>query len=243
MYCDNKELHSTKETAVLIPSRIAAKLRRNYFISHIGIPIIVIGLILFFAIPASHAQQQNTQKADSTDGPKAQYTAEGTEHCVRCHSGERITNMAKTLHGDKENPHTPYAKQGCESCHGPGSLHVSRARGGRGFPLLIAFREEEEAVQRHTEACIGCHGKDVGKQKGMEWNGSVHAVEDMTCVNCHELHIEGNPLKEQKQQVEVCANCHDEQITNHRRFEKVGIVFDKLTCYECHDIHQLEREP
>ena len=226
----------------MILSKIAAKLGRVYSIGLMGTPIVVTGLILLFAIPASHAQQQNTQEALSSDGPKAQYTAEGTENCVRCHVGERIVSIAKTVHGNKEDPHTPYAKNGCESCHGPGSLHVSRARGGRGFPLLIAFREGEP-VQHQTAACIGCHGDNVDQQEGMNWNGSVHAVEDMTCVNCHELHIEGNPLKEQKLQLEVCATCHDEQITNHRRFENVGIVFDELTCFECHDVHQLEREP
>ena len=222
--------------------RKAVKLRRIYFVYDIAIPIFTIGLILLFVTPASHAEQQGTKKARSTGAPQAQYTTEGTEGCVRCHGAERITSMEKTAHGDKENPQTPYAKHGCESCHGPGSLHVSRARGGRGFPLLIAFREGEP-VHRQTEACIGCHGKDADKQKGMEWSGSVHDNVDMTCVSCHQLHIEGDPLKEQKAQREVCAECHSEQITDHPRFEQAGIVFDKLTCYECHDVHQLISEP
>lgn len=227
---------------MLILSRKAAKLRHNYFVCHIGIPIFIIGLLFLFVIPVSHAEKQDTKKARSTGGPKAQYTTEGTQGCVRCHGAESITSMEKTVHGNKENPQTPYAKHGCESCHGPGSLHVSRARGGRGFPLLLAFRGGEPA-QRHTEACIGCHGKDVGKLKGMNWNGSVHATMGMTCVNCHKLHVEGNPLSEQKSQQEVCAKCHGKQITDHRRFENVGIVFDKLTCFECHDVHQLMRGP
>ena len=110
----------------MIHIRIAAKMRRVYFIDLFGIPIVVTGLILLFAIPASHAQQQNTQEALSSDGPKAQYTAEGTENCVRCHVGERIVSIAKTVHGNKEDPHTPYAKNGCESCHGPGSDYKAR---------------------------------------------------------------------------------------------------------------------
>jgi len=227
---------------VLIPGRKTVQSRHTYFVYYIGLPIFIIGLIVFFATSASHAEQAGAQTARSTGGPQAQYTTEGTEGCVRCHGAERITSIEKTVHGSKENSKAPYAKQGCESCHGPGSLHVSRARGGRGFPLLIAFREDEP-VHRQTDACIGCHGKDLGKQKGMKWSGSAHDTKDMTCVSCHKLHIEGNPLKEQKSQEKVCAKCHSEQITNHRRFEDVGIVFDRLTCYECHDVHQLIREP
>ena len=218
---------------MLIPDRITARLSRTSSISLIGAPIFAIGLIFLLAIATSHAQQDA-----STSGPQAQYTAEGTERCVHCHSGERITDMASTVHGDLDNPHTPYSKQGCESCHGPGSLHVSRARGGRGFPLLIGFRKEEP-IGAQTEACITCHGKQDERQEGMEWYGSMHATDEITCVSCHELHIDGNPLKDQKHQLGVCAECHEEQITDHRRFENVGIVFDNLSCYECHDVHQL----
>jgi len=71
--------------------------------------------------------------------PEAQFTAEGAERCLNCHAGERMTIMAETAHGNSQDPHTPFAKQGCESCHGPGSLHVSRARGGRGFPAMITL--------------------------------------------------------------------------------------------------------
>lgn len=212
------------------------------FIRRLAIPILAGGLILLFAIAVSHAQQQNAQKAQKTSGPQAQYTAEGTERCVRCHSGERITDMANTAHGKLDNPDTPYAQHGCESCHGPGSLHVSRARGGRGFPLLIGFLKEDEPIARKTQACVVCHGKEEGREQGWEWYGSMHATDEITCVSCHELHIQGNPLREQDHQRKVCAECHDEQITNHRRFEKVGIDFDALTCYECHDVHQLIKD-
>jgi len=173
---------------------------------------------------------------------EAKYTEEGTERCQFCHGGETMTMMAETAHGNLSNPDSPYAQKGCESCHGPGSLHVSRARGGRGFPALIRFGSEQ-AIQQQTAACIDCHANDMGESEGMEWVNSAHDTDGMTCVSCHRMHVAGNPLADQESQRESCAHCHEKQIATHRRFESAGIVFDKLTCYDCHDVHQLIREP
>jgi DmsE family decaheme c-type cytochrome len=199
---------------------------------------VLLGVICVALIPQSTAAQGSGER----NGADAQFTAKGTESCVRCHAGERMTIMADTAHGNPENPDTPYAQHGCESCHGPGSLHVSRARGGRGFPALIRF-DGSDSAQRQTDACIGCHANDLGDLEGMEWTGSAHDAAGMTCVNCHEAHIAGNPLRQHEQQIETCAYCHKGQITSHPRFEDKGIVFDKLSCYDCHDVHQLIHEP
>lgn len=174
--------------------------------------------------------------------PEAQYTAEGSARCLRCHAGEQMTLMAETAHGDVENPHTPWAQKGCESCHGPGSLHASRARGGRGVPALVTFGRDE-SVSRQTQACIACHGQDMGDVPGMDWTGSAHDTGRMTCISCHDGHIADNPLRDQQAQRESCTQCHGRQVDSHPRFEDKGIVFDKLACYDCHDVHQLSREP
>jgi DmsE family decaheme c-type cytochrome len=202
------------------------------------VPVLLVGLMLASQIPMVTAAQNNRANGQ----PEAQYTAEGTERCLSCHAGERMTIMAETAHGNSTNSQTPFAKLGCESCHGPGSLHVSRARGGRGFPAMITFGESD-TVQRQTAACIGCHADDMGDLQGIAWTGSAHDTDSMTCVSCHEAHIVGNALREQKRQRENCSKCHDKQIASHPRFEDKGIVFDKLSCFDCHDVHQLIHEP
>jgi DmsE family decaheme c-type cytochrome len=188
----------------------------------------------------SHSSVAKDDKANGL--PEAQYTAEGTERCLKCHAGETMTVVADTAHGDAGNPHTPYAQKGCESCHGPGSLHVSRARGGIGFPALIVF-DKRDTVARQTGACLGCHADDMGDLEGMAWSGSAHDTGRMTCVSCHQGHVVGNPLADPVRQQQSCAKCHDEDIAAHPRFEDKGIVFDKLSCYDCHDVHQLEHGP
>jgi DmsE family decaheme c-type cytochrome len=201
------------------------------------------GLIGFWALtyaPSSVAQGSRATTAD------AQFTPAGAESCLRCHGGENMTVMAETAHGNPDDPHAPYAQQGCESCHGPGSLHVSRARGGAGFPALIKFGDKETRQEQKT-ACLACHGKDMdaadgmaeGMAEKMEWAGSLHDTPRMTCTSCHTLHNTANPLATREQQNESCSTCHEEEISNHRRFETKGIIFDQLTCYDCHDVHQL----
>jgi DmsE family decaheme c-type cytochrome len=202
----------------------------------------MIGAVLVATLSGVISEPTTAQDQRNSNASGIQFTAEGAERCLRCHAGERQALMAETAHGNSDNPHTPFAKQGCEACHGPGSLHVSRTRGGIGFPALIVF-DERDSVERRTGACMSCHADDMGDLEGMDWTGSAHDTDDVTCVSCHEMHIIGNPLKDQKQQREACDACHAEEIETHRRFEDKGIVFDNLTCFDCHDVHQLIREP
>jgi len=191
-------------------------------------------LLVASIVPESGQAQSNSSRAAAA----AQFTAEGSERCLSCHGGERMSSVAETPHGMPENPHSPFAKQGCESCHGPGSLHVSRAAGGAGFPALTKFGDDG-VVAEQTAACISCHEEDMGDLEGMAWQGSLHDADDMTCVSCHTVHTTDNPLDEPQQQLATCSGCHQQQIAAHSRFEDKGIVFDKLRCYDCHDVHQL----
>jgi DmsE family decaheme c-type cytochrome len=193
-------------------------------------------LLLVTALLPSDSVSQNAR-----GNSDAQYTAEGAERCLLCHAAPQMRIIARTVHGNTDNPFTPYSKQGCEACHGPGSLHVSRARGGIGFPEMLSF-SADESPQRKAAACLSCHANDMGELDGMQWEGSIHAVAGNTCTNCHEIHAVGNPLTEREAQVTICSDCHSAQIANHRRFEDVGIIFDELKCYNCHDVHQMVRE-
>jgi DmsE family decaheme c-type cytochrome len=191
-------------------------------------------LVVLWAL--GYASPSAAQGSRSTGA--AQFTEDGTDSCLRCHGGENMTVMAETAHGKADDPNAPYAQKGCESCHGPGSLHVSRARGGAGFPALIRFGDKETHPAQ-TAACLDCHEDNTDAAERMEWTGSLHDTPEITCVSCHSMHTTNNSLSNRDEQVESCADCHKDEITNHRRFEQQGIVFDKLTCYDCHDVHQL----
>lgn len=268
----------------------------------------------------------------------AKYTQLGTKKCLLCHSEERMEQVAKTRHGDVSNPHTPFAKHGCESCHGKGSLHVSQSRSGsKGRPAMIAFGDgkrtpavqqtrvcldchsqqlgtfppvtwdttvhgtsatcvnchsihaEGEPALPQTQVCLDCHSQELGtlppvvwhttahstnatcinchevhvegdlpaqarKQTlscidchedgagtlaAMEWHDSVHDQQELSCSDCHTLHTEGNPLMDSQVQADTCYSCHEDRATEHPRFEDKFIDFDSLSCWTCHDVHQL----
>lgn len=194
-----------------------------------GILLTAFVLFLFQSyVSAQTAEDQDNETRSNP--PQAQFTAEGVAGCLRCHAGDHSSVMAETAHGNEDNPHTPYATNGCESCHGPGSFHSSRARGGVGFPALMTFRGGEEPGQEQNQACLDCHGKDLGELQGIEWEGSRHQDIHLTCGMCHESHLASNPMKDLETQRAKCGLCHRGQVEDH---------FDNLPCSTCHDVHAL----
>ena len=180
------------------------------------------------------------QAQSARDLPEAKYTGGGPEACLKCHGGPQMTIIAETPHGDASDPHAPYAQQGCESCHGPGSFHVSRARGGVGFPALTQFGAAGfgDPAAKQVEICLACHAEFDGEKAGIGWTGTLHDAEWMTCSMCHVVHTNENPLADVQSQKKSCERCHVAQISQHD-FEYAGISFERLTCSTCHDVHQL----
>ena len=80
---------------------------------------------------------------------------------------------------------------------------------------------------------------DMGELKGMQWNGSLHEKRGMTCAYCHQLHVISDPMKDLELQKEQCSKCHRRKMARHNDFASDGIVFERLTCATCHDVHQL----
>ena len=71
------------------------------------VPVLLVGLMLASLIPLVTAAQNNR----SNGQPEAQYTTEGTERCLSCHAGERMTIMAETAHGNTQDPHSPFEEK------------------------------------------------------------------------------------------------------------------------------------
>lgn len=172
----------------------------------------------------------------------AQYTEEGTEGCLRCHSGDSMRAIAASPHGNLEHPSEPLATGGCEVCHGPGSIHSSRAFGGKGFPEMLNFGEGENSAsrERQVDSCLSCHSKSLGEMDAIEFTNSVHDLVELNCSSCHLAHAESDPISEQDFQATTCYACHTTTQEKHPRFEDKSIDFDALSCWSCHDVHRSE---
>ena len=208
---------------------------------------LAVGLFLLAQLPPGEAADGESAEPQQT----ARFTEGGIEACLLCHNVERMRVISKTPHGNKDDPHTPFAKHGCESCHGPGGMHVTRLRRGEGRPLMIDYgRNVATPAAQQSETCLdGCHAEKLGDLEGMQWDGSTHAIAVMrskdgttrgvSCAACHQIHVAKDPLKHRDEQAERCYRCHKKARKEHPRFEDKAIVFDKLSCWTCHDVHQL----
>ena len=167
------------------------------------------------------------------------YTKEGTESCLLCHSGEKIRAIASSPHLDMQIPGSPALAHGCESCHGPGSIHISRAHGGKGFPLLTRFGRGKSNSPREEQlnACLSCHADESMGDTRIVFVGSAHDRPNINCSNCHDMHAQTDQMSDQDTQTKTCNKCHRGDIKRHPRFEDKSIDFDALSCSACHDVH------
>lgn len=192
-------------------------------------------LVIFGYWPGVSTAQETAKKYTRT----AIYTKEPTESCLRCHSGEKMRAIAASPHGDTGIQESPATKHGCESCHGPGSIHISRAHGGKGFPPLTRFdrRSSQSPRDEQLHACLFCHADESMGEKQIVFMGSAHDRPNINCSTCHSVHTESDPISNKENQDRTCGRCHRRDIREHPRFEEKSIDFDSLNCSTCHDVH------
>jgi DmsE family decaheme c-type cytochrome len=148
----------------------------------------------------------------------------GSKSCVDCH--EQITRDFKTAdHARLQAKGKNAENVGCESCHGPGSLHVSS--GGASHTIINPRRD--------AEACFQCH-LEVRAKFNLP---SHHPVLEnkISCADCHNPHkgsiFKGGGATNVMDKNETCFQCHTAQ--------RGPFVFPHAAvregCTTCHDPH------
>lgn len=173
-------------------------------------------------------------QADATNTPPPEATYVGKEVCKACHL-PFFEQIAQDRHGQETDVRTPFSRDGCESCHGPGSNHVAMG-GGRGVGGLTVFNESAEVshtpAAQQNAACLQCH------QSGhrMRWQGSTHETEGLVCSSCHTIHRPNKAL-DRETESEVCYRCHQDIRALSYRSYGHPLREHKVICSDCHNPH------
>ncbi len=173
---------------------------------------------------------------EAAAGGEPAYAARGADSCMRCHDKGSPVNILKTAHAVKGDARTPFAQHFCESCHGASAEHMSSpvgADGKRVAPAVVFKGDRKSSPEVINKVCIGCHENGLR----MNWQGSQHQGNDLSCVSCHTMHTTTDPMLTKEKQPEVCFNCHAEQRADSFQFSHHPIREGKVVCSDCHNPH------
>ncbi len=167
----------------------------------------------------------------------------GAESCATCH--DEIAKDFKTasharLMAKGENA----ANAGCESCHGPGSLHVES--GGKRGTIINPRKSPETCFQCHLDkrgefnlphthpvlsgkvSCGDCHNPHKGDI--IKGGGTSTTASEETCFQCHTM--QKGPFVFPHEAIrEGCTSCHAPHGSVN---QKMLIERNANLCLKCH---------
>jgi predicted CXXCH cytochrome family protein len=150
-------------------------------------------------------------------------TVVGSKACAECH--EEVTkNFGEATHAKLMAPGDNAKNMGCESCHGPGSIHT---KGGGGAGTIVN-------PAKNPETCFQCHLDKRGEFLLANSHPVLHGK--MSCSDCHDPH-QGDAIMgggtQLKSANDTCLKCHEAQ--------RGPFVFEhealRDNCTTCHNPH------
>ncbi|MGE0363493.1 MAG: DmsE family decaheme c-type cytochrome [Vicinamibacterales bacterium] len=178
--------------------------------------------------PPLAAPEESPSPEPQTAPPTPQPGFIGAEACATCHEGYEASIKA-TKHGQARDPRSPWAAQGCESCHGPGEAHASDPE------KVKPRRFDRIAASEVTDTCVTCHNRGTHAL----WKGSQHESRNVSCVSCHSVHKPRSAefqLKAVNQQ-QQCMTCHRDKVAKLDRSGHMPVREGKMECTSCHNPH------
>ena len=145
----------------------------------------------------------------------------GNAMCVRCHS-EVAGAMTAVSHGGGAG--SALVDRGCQSCHGPGRLHVQRPEDESRHPTIRRLLvTEQEAL------CTSCH-------TAVPPFDATHATAQVTCAGCHVFHQRQAATSTAQAAQPNCLACHAgaDGFDELHDYDIEAMRAGTVTCASCH---------
>jgi DmsE family decaheme c-type cytochrome len=148
--------------------------------------------------------------------------------CADCHD-DVAAAMNNQIHMRIQSFEVYGRQVGCEGCHGDGAAHMEE-----GDASLI--RTFADWTADDVQVCVDCHGNRGGAGAFWdgshvgEWQASLHAMENISCGECHNPHKVVNPL-------DSCIDCHQDVYAQFQLPSHHPVPEGHMTCSSCHNPH------
>lgn len=161
----------------------------------------------------------------------------GMDKCRECHKDTSV-QWDNTIHAKwkpsllKPEKAKDVKKTDCETCHGPGSLHINDPKNRMN---IISFGAKSFNTRGEQNAvCINCH------EKGgvYYWKGNIHG-RNLLCTDCHHVmdNITKRSLLNDTSERDICLRCHVQKKKDLLRSPHLSHDEAKMTCSTCHAPH------
>ncbi len=208
-----------------------------------GIPsrTVLLLLVLIAVLIASCATMTDRVLLAPPSIPGAKFV--GSESCEQCHE-DKTKGFKTATHARLQAKGENAKEMGCESCHGPGSLHVES--GGERGTIVNPRKSPETCFQCHLDkrgefnlphshpvlagkmSCGDCH--EPHKGDAVMGGGTGMLSQNETCFKCHTAQ-KGPFIFEHEALREGCTTCHAPHGSVNARMLKER---DQNLCLKCH---------
>jgi len=198
------------------------KMKRNWL-------LLGAGLLMVLALTITACTTLSDQRASVLKLPVPVEGAQfaGSEACADCHE-ELMATFAGSIHDRILAKETAIGMKGCETCHGPASLHMD----SEDPEQIITFESLDAGTA--SAVCLRCHSDGAH----FDWAGTSHPMNDVGCLSCHKIHnppVAKNSLE--KAEPELCYECHALERAKMYYPSHHPVKEGKMVCSDCHANH------